>query len=146
MYDQWLNSHSHWLQAQVKVIEEKVAKHRKTKKSLGAKQRNAKKVSHCRSPFSKSSSQCTVHVVALTCTCSVLQSARSEGGSGWLCGNAQSYRSEDSWFESFQWQFTNCRLILGMCHPSSFTPNPPSTCVPHYRFLTPYDHSCRMVC
>ena len=47
MYDNWLNSYSHWLTAQVKVVEDKVAKHRKTKKSLGAKQRNAKKVSIC---------------------------------------------------------------------------------------------------
>ena len=44
MYEQWLGQHTHWLTAQLKVVEEKVAKHRKTKKSLGAKQRNAKKV------------------------------------------------------------------------------------------------------
>ena len=34
------------------------------------------------------------------------------GGSGWLCGNAQSYRSEGSWFESRSWRFTDCGLIL----------------------------------
>ena len=73
----------------------------------------------------------------------------NEGGSGWLCGNAQSYRSEGSWFESRSWRFTDCGLILGKCHPSSFHSQPtphgrsPTTCVTDYRFLTLYDHSSR---
>ena len=70
-------------------------------------------------------------------------------GSGWLCGSAQSYRSEGLWFEFRSWRFTDCGLILGMCHPSSFHPQPTPTAVPQkacvtdYRFLTLYDHSSR---
>ena len=46
------------------------------------------------------------------------------GDSGWLCGGGQSYRSEDLWFESCSWQFTDCGLILGMRHPSSYHSQP----------------------
>ena len=56
------------------------------------------------------------------------------GGSGWLCGNAQSYRYEDSWFESCLWQFADCGLILGKCHPSSFHAQPIPT--HHGRYMT----------
>ena len=35
-----------------------------------------------------------------------------------------------SWFESRSCRFTDCRLILGMCHPSSFHPQPTPTAVP----------------
>ena len=43
-YKQWLASHNQWLNDRFKEIEDVVTKHRKTKKSLGTKQRNAKKV------------------------------------------------------------------------------------------------------
>ena len=64
---------------------------------------------------------------------------------------AQSYRSEGSWFESRSWWFTDCGLILGKCHPSSFHPQPTPTAVPQKacvtdcRFLTLYDHSMMVV-
>ena len=46
-YDQWLSANAVYIGNQMKDIEGKVNKHRRTKKSLSAKQRNAKKVRLC---------------------------------------------------------------------------------------------------
>ena len=38
-YEEWMMQHNHWLAGNIKTLESVIAKHRKTKKALNAKQR-----------------------------------------------------------------------------------------------------------
>ena len=87
-------------------------------------------------------------MLVMDITCIIYSRLMPSAGVGGRVGSVEARRaiSEGSWLESRSWRFTDCGLILGMCHPSSQptpTAGPQKACVTDYRFLTLYDHSSR---